>query len=164
MYNSLKDMLKKNTVKDRPLGHVLKKVYTQKESNMQKANNSGRKGVMGRGFQYDITFMRMVAAAYENGDESLNQVAARFEVSRQQVKTWRLKFSSELGINSQKVTPMTEQEQKEFEALKKQNEELAKKLEYANLQVFGLQTMIDVAEEQLKIDIRKKSGSKPSKK
>lgn len=119
---------------------------------------------MGRGFQYDITFMRMVAAAYENGDESLNQVAARFEVSRQQVKTWRLKFSSELGINSQKVTPMTEQEQKEFEALKKQNEELAKKLEYANLQVFGLQTMIDVAEEQLKIDIRKKSGSKPSKK
>lgn len=119
---------------------------------------------MGRGFKYDMTFMRMVVAAYENGNESLNQVAARFQVSRQQVKWWRLKFSSEIESPTLKVDVMTEQEQKEFEALKKQNEELAKKLEYANLQVFGLQTMIDVAEEQLKIEIRKKPGSKPSKK
>lgn len=131
---------------------------------MQKTNNSGRKGLKGRQFQYEPSFMRMVALAYENGDQSLNQVAAQFQVSRQQVKSWRLRFSSELGSPIHTDNLMTEQEQKELEALRKQNEELAKKLEYANLQVFGLQTMIDIAEEQLKIDIRKKSGSKPSKK
>lgn len=131
---------------------------------MQKTNNSGRKGIKGRQFQYEPAFMRMVALAYENGDQSLNQIAAQFQVSRQQVKSWRLRFCSELGRPTQPGNLMTEQEQKEFEALKKQNEELAKKLEYANLQVFGLQTMIDIAEEQLKIDIRKKPGSKPSKK
>jgi cell division septum initiation protein DivIVA len=59
---------------------------------------------------------------------------------------------------------MTEAEQKELDALKRQNEALQKKLEYANLQVFGLQTMIDIAEEQFKIEIRKKPGTKPSTK
>jgi len=131
---------------------------------MQKSNNSGRKGVRGRQFQYEPSFMRMVALAYETGDQSIRQVAEQFQVSARQVKSWRLRFSSELGSPIQPDNLMTEQEQKEFEVLKKQNEELAKKLEHANLQVFGLQTMIDIAEEQLKIDIRKKSGSKPSKK
>jgi transposase-like protein len=131
---------------------------------MQKSNKAGRKGIMGRQFTYEPSFMRMVALFYENGDQSLQQVADHFQVSRQQVKTWRLRFSSEIGVPTNNNNVMTEQEQKEFEALKKEKEELAKKLEYANLQVFGLQTMIDIAEEQLKIDIRKKSGSKPSKK
>ena len=131
---------------------------------MQKTNNSGRKGLKGSQSHYEPAFMRMVALAYENGDQSLSQIATQFQVSRQQVKSWRLRFSSEFGPITQPDNLMTEQEQKDFEALKKQNEELAKKLEYANLQVFGLQTMIDIAEEQLKIDIRKKSGSKPSKK
>lgn len=131
---------------------------------MQKSNISGRKGVKGRQFQYEQSFMRMVVSEYEHGNESLTQIADRFQISRQQVRTWRLKFSSDIGSHPLMTDPMTEQEKKEFEALKKQNEELAKKLEYANLQVFGLQTMIDVAEEQLKIEIRKKPGSKQSKK
>lgn len=131
---------------------------------MQKSNNSGRKGVRGRQFKYEPAFMRMVALAYENGNQSFRQVAEQFQVSAQQVKTWRLRFSSEIGSPINPDNVMTEQEQKEFEALKKEKEELIKKLEYANLQVFGLQTMIDIAEEQLKIEIRKKPGSKPSKK
>lgn len=108
--------------------------------------------------------MRMVVLEYEKGNESLTQIADRFQLSRQQVRNWRLRFSSDIGSQTLMTAPMTEQEQKAFEVLKKQNEELAKKLEYANLQVFGLQTMIDVAEEQLKIEIRKKPGSKPSNK
>ena len=38
--------------------------------------------------------------------------------------------------------------------------ELEKALELANLKVSGLETMINIAEDQLKINIRKKSGSK----
>jgi cell division septum initiation protein DivIVA len=55
---------------------------------------------------------------------------------------------------------MTDQEKKEFEALKKQNEELRKKLEYANMKAFAFQTMIEVAEEQFNIEIQKKPGTK----
>lgn len=131
---------------------------------MQNSNNSGRKGIKGGPFQYELSFMLMVVSEYERGNESIRQIAARFGVSRQQVRYWRSRFSSDIGQPTLTIHPMTDQEKKEFEALKKQNEELAKKLEYANLQVFGLQTMIDVAEEQLKIEIRKKPGSKQSKK
>jgi transposase-like protein len=131
---------------------------------MQKSKISGLKGVRGRQSKYDESFMRMVVSEYEQWDESMAQVAERFQVSRDQVKKWRLRFSSDIGEPTLMTSPMTEQEQKQFDALKKQNEELAKKLEYANLQVFGLQTMIDIAEDQLKIEIRKKPGSKQSKK
>lgn len=59
---------------------------------------------------------------------------------------------------------MTPSEQQELEALRKIKKELEKKLEQANMQIFGLQTLIDVAEESLNIDIRKKPGAKQSKK
>ncbi|GAA4737690.1 hypothetical protein [Flavisolibacter ginsenosidimutans] len=57
---------------------------------------------------------------------------------------------------------MTPEEQKQVEALQKQNEALLKKLELANLKITGLEMMIDSAEEELKVDIRKKSGTKQS--
>ena len=45
-----------------------------------------------------------------------------------------------------------------------QTEALQKALEEAELKIKALNTLIDVAEEQLKIDIRKKSGTKQSSK
>lgn len=48
--------------------------------------------------------------------------------------------------------------------LQKRIKELEAQLAYSNLKVEALETMIDIAEEQLHIDIRKKSGSQRSKK
>lgn len=52
---------------------------------------------------------------------------------------------------------LSQQEQSDFQ---KQNEELVKKLSLANLKISGLELMIDIAEDELGIDIRKKSGTK----
>jgi hypothetical protein len=57
---------------------------------------------------------------------------------------------------------MTPQEQKELDNVKKQNEELLKKLELANLKITSLEIMIDIAEQDYKLDIRKKPGTKQS--
>jgi hypothetical protein len=46
--------------------------------------------------------------------------------------------------------------------LQADNEALKKALEEAQLKVAALNTLIDVAEEQLKINIRKKPGAKQS--
>lgn len=43
---------------------------------------------------------------------------------------------------------------------KRKNEELQKVLAEANLKIAGLETMIDIAEQELKTEIRKKSGTK----
>ena len=48
-------------------------------------------------------------------------------------------------------------------ALNKKIQELIKDLKYAKLKIIGLETMITVAENDLKIKIRKKRGTKQLK-
>ena len=55
---------------------------------------------------------------------------------------------------------MTEKERQKLEAAHKRMRELEKQLEDAQMKTIALETMIDIAEEQLKIVIRKKSGTK----
>ena len=55
---------------------------------------------------------------------------------------------------------MSEKERQKIEALQKQLKLLEKQLEDTQMKNVALETMIDVAEEQLKIKIRKKSGPK----
>lgn len=123
---------------------------------------STKKRIGGK-FKHDLTFMRQVVAHYQDSEEGYGLTGKRFGVSASQVKNWVLRFSSDLGPISAVVT-MTPSEQQELDAIKKQKEELEKQLELAKMQIFGLQTLIDVAEDTLKIDIRKKPGTKQSKK
>ena len=55
---------------------------------------------------------------------------------------------------------MTEKERQKVKALQKRARELEKNLEDAQMKNAALETMIDVAEEHLKITIRKKYGPK----
>lgn len=114
--------------------------------------------------KYDLTFIRQVVWSYLNGDEGYSRTARRFNVLACQVQQWVSKYSSDLGVPITPSKPMTKEEQQELEALKKRQKELEKQLELANMKIFGLQTLIDVAEETLHIDIRKKPGPKQSKK
>lgn len=52
---------------------------------------------------------------------------------------------------------------KTAEELATENEELKKALELSMMKVAALETLIDVVDDQLNIDIRKKGGSKQSK-
>ncbi|WP_286850120.1 MULTISPECIES: hypothetical protein [Sphingobacterium] len=54
-------------------------------------------------------------------------------------------------------------ESSKIKLLSKQVLELQKALEKANLKINGLETLIQVSEEELKIKIRKKPGAKQSK-
>jgi hypothetical protein len=47
---------------------------------------------------------------------------------------------------------------------REQVKQLKRQLELSQLKVEALETMIDIAEQELQIDIRKKSGAKQSKK
>ena len=76
------------------------------------------------------------------------------------IHRWVHQFYGELSGVEPIPPDMTEAEQQELEALKKQNEELKKKLEYADMKATALEIMIDVAEKQLGVDIKKKPGTK----
>ena len=122
----------------------------------------GRKGQKGRQVKYDITLKRRVAKEYLEGNLSTPQIGAIFNIPHVYVLRWAKQFSSELAediINSS----MTNEEQKDFELLKKQKEALKKKLEHEQMRNFALETMVDLAKSELGIDLRKNSGAKQPK-
>ena|ERR1041384_6789083 len=128
---------------------------------MQRAIKSrGRKGQRGRKSQHSLAFKMKVAKEYLDGDESMEQVAERYGERRENICRWVQRFYGELSGGQQSTEQMTDAEQNELDELKKQNQELKKKLEFADMKATALELMIDIAEKQLGIDIRKKPGTK----
>lgn len=127
---------------------------------MIKNVSKGRKGQRGRKSQVDIGLKRQVAKEYVDGTLSYQQLSVKYGIRRENICRWVQQFYPELSGQSQTGPEMTEAEKKELEALKKQNEELKKKLEYADMKAHALEIMIDIAEQQLGIDIKKKPGTK----
>jgi len=96
------------------------------------------------------------------GNLSMPQVAQKHHITSHQLKGWVKRFSADLSEEITTIPVLTEKESQDQQLLKKQNEELAQKLAQAQMKITGLELMIDIAEEQLNIDIRKKSGTKQS--
>lgn len=97
----------------------------------------------------------------------MREVSERYNLTYGSVTGWVRRFGADIeNENAQEevaLPAMPEEGKIEgLDELKKKNEELLKKLEHANLKVSGLEIMIDIAEQQLGVDIRKKSGTKQS--
>lgn len=118
--------------------------------------------------RYPIDLKRKIAKEYLSGRASYGILAEENglrdkSVVKEFVKWYRHQLSkdSELVIDESKLTNMsilTEQE------LAERVKKLEKQLQQAELKAEMLETMIDIAENQLGIDIRKKSGANQSKK
>jgi len=106
--------------------------------------------------------MRKAVLDYESG-LSQAQVATKYQISISQIAYWRKRFGSDIVEQiTANLSPMTENEKKEQQQLKRQLAEQAKQLEYLKMKNIALETMIDVAKEEFNIDLRKKPGTKPS--
>jgi tRNA A37 N6-isopentenylltransferase MiaA len=100
---------------------------------------------------------------YLQGDKSMREIASEFKLSshyavKDFVKWFRSQPDAELP-----PTPLTAEERTNSEALLSRIKELEKQLDQAQLRAVGFETMIDIAEKELRIDIRKKSVTKQSK-
>lgn len=118
--------------------------------------------------RYPNELKRKIAKEYLSGAASHAVLAEEHGlrdkgVVKEFVKWYRRKY--ELGGENE--PPMPEKKQPEHngdeQLLKEQIKELQRQLALSELKVEALETMIDIAEEQLKLDIRKKSGAKQSK-
>ncbi|MBC8034443.1 MAG: hypothetical protein H7Y03_09875 [Chitinophagaceae bacterium] len=114
-------------------------------------------------YQYSDAIKEQVAFRVIFGGESPNQIMEEFNIQNvytimHWVKAYKLKI--ETGLVT--LPPMTAKQQQDLEALKYRNKELEKAVKNANLMILALNTMIDIAEKDMKIPIRKKSGTKQS--
>jgi len=84
------------------------------------------------------------------------------------ISKWMLKFGISKTVNNQsKVSNSMKTEMSKSskeQALELRIKELELQVEQGKMHTFLLNTMIDIAEEQLKVSIRKKYGAKQSKK
>jgi transposase-like protein len=115
------------------------------------------------GHKYDLAFKRKIAMLHRESGDTVQMIARQYGIRHQDVSRWGRQFSSELA-EEPIILSMTEQEQKDMNALVKQMEALKKKLEFEQMRTFALETMLDLAKTELGIDVRKNFGAKQPKK
>jgi len=111
--------------------------------------------------KYETSFRRWLVSEFELGHFTFSEICEKFGFIKKNFNTifkdWQLRYSSKIHISLQAMTP---EELTEFNKLQERIKELEEQLERAQIKNVLTETMIDIAEEQLKIDIRKKRGPK----
>lgn len=113
---------------------------------------------------YSYAFKLSVVAEVESGELGIKAAARKYGIqSHSTVTNWLRKYGnfdwenkSSLKMPKSKDQKLYELEQK-IKLLEKQKKELAKQVENADKKAIFFDMMIDIAEEELKIPIRKKS-------
>lgn len=129
---------------------------------MKNVKPSERKEKFPRGDnQNEEAFRRWLVREIVSGRMTQKQAISRFDFGVKNdyklLHDWIKRYSPSIPVT---LPVMTEKERQKLESLQKQLKALEKDLEHAQMKNIALETMIDVAEEQLKIKIRKKSGPK----
>jgi hypothetical protein len=110
--------------------------------------------------KYEISFRRWLVREIDSGQMSLLEAKERFKLPyhfSKVYKRWQKKHSETYHVS---LSLMTAKERTENAKLELRIKELEKKLERAKMKNLAVETMIDIAETEFKIDIRKKFGSK----
>ena len=113
---------------------------------------------------YSYAFKLAVVNEVESGELGIKATARKYGIqSHSTVTTWLRKYGNFDWINKSTMTMPKSKDQKLLEQeqrillLEKQKKELEKRVETADKKVIFFDMMIDIAEEEFKIPIRKKS-------
>lgn len=110
---------------------------------------------------YEISFRRWLISEIDADRMSIQEARDRFKLSpveyKKILKRWQERYSDQLHVSLQ---AMSSKERSDNSKLDQRIKELEKKLEQAQLKNVALNTMIDIAEKDYKLSIRKKSGPK----
>ena len=107
---------------------------------------------------------RQIVKEYLEGSGTLRELSVRYNIPNQTISDW-IKSSdgqAEQPVKAPTFETMTSEEQKAYEALQKENEELKKQLEFAQMKGIAMETIIDLAKEEFGIDLLKNSGARQS--
>ena len=110
--------------------------------------------------QYEVSFRRWLVCEIESGRMSWQEARTRFGMPyhfNQLYKDWQQKYSDQIVLT---LPLMSAEDRTNNQELEKRVRELEKQLELAQMKVVALNTIIDIAEKNYKLEIRKKSGPK----
>lgn len=121
----------------------------------------GTRTFKGRKF-YDTAFKFSIIEEYFSGDLSFNEFCKQKSLDRGTFNYWLLTFAPEAHLSSKDMGKEKDRnESEEIRELKRQLRQKELELKKEKMRADFYETMVDVAEEQFNIDIRKKAGTKP---
>jgi transposase-like protein len=116
---------------------------------------------------YSEEFKERALTAYKNSNASISETAERFGLSRNTFSSWV--FRKRTSSDSKKIDKLAafkslsmKGEELSLEVMKARIKELEHQLSVEKIRSESLSRMIEIAERELNIDIRKKTGAKQS--
>lgn len=110
---------------------------------------------------YEPAFRRWLVQQIEERQMSISEAIRTFNFhpanGKAMIHDWRKKYAPQMVLS---LPAMTAEEKQKLAALQQQVKVLEKALEDAKMKAIALNTLIDVAEDKLNINIRKKPGAK----
>lgn len=110
---------------------------------------------------YEISFRRWLISEIDCERMSMQEARDRFHLPRYDykmlIRRWQERYSDEIHLS---LESMSVKERTDIKALEKRIKELEEQLGLAQMKNVALNTMIDIAENDYKLEIRKKSGPK----
>lgn len=111
--------------------------------------------------KYETSFRRWLVSEIDSGSMSFTEAKKRFKLpihfDNLYKKYWQPRYSNEIHLSLQAMSSKDRTDNKKLEQRIKY---LEKQLELAQMKNVALNTMIDIAEQDYKLVIRKKSGPK----
>ena len=125
-----------------------------------------KKGKRGGQYKYESSLKRKILQELYSGTITRGELCKKYKLSGNSTLIGFEKWYDEDQRQTLSSTPMIPDKEPESTAIAQQQflvkGELEEELRLAKLKIICLETMIDVAEQTLHIEIRKKAGTKPS--
>ncbi len=110
--------------------------------------------------KYESSFRRWLVQEIESERMSWQEARTRFNLPYHfyaTYKDWQKKYNDQIVVS---LPLMSTQDQLDNKKLQERIKKLEKELELAQMKVVAYNTMIDIAEKEYKLQIRKKAGPK----
>ncbi len=122
--------------------------------------NSNLEAYLNR-YEYTQAFKEKIVLEVVYQGKSVQKAVEEYDLpSTYTLQMWIRQFQKQLENGMIVLPSMTEQQKVDLKASEQRIKELEKALEYANVVIFSLNHLIDFAEREFQVPIRKKGGTK----
>jgi transposase-like protein len=147
-----------------PLQAACTKYNLNKGSVRRWLSDPGFRHVKTKRMVFSVQDKRSIVRAIKQEGLNYKEAAIAYQISVKAIQNWEKEFAAEnaeLGTCNQEALNKKKTEQP-VSTDSQQVQQLRQQLAEAQLKIAALNTLIDVAEQQFKIDIRKKPGARQS--
>ena len=110
---------------------------------------------------YSDDFKREIVSLFESGKYSVHQLERLYSISNPTIYKWIYKFSN-FNAKGQRVIEMKSSNTDKLKAMELRIKELERMVGQKQIKIDFLEKMIDIAGDDLKVDIRKNFNTPPS--